>query len=98
MKKFKFLIIAFIATITLSLSSCEDLAACGSATAVFYNSMGYSITLIVDGGVVGSISNGSSKSMTLSEGKHTYSIGGSQETKSFSLNDCGTLNIEISKR
>lgn len=98
MKKIKFLIVAFIATITLSLSSCEDLTECGSATAVFYNSMGYSITLIVDGGVVGSISNGSSKSMTLSEGKHTYSIGGSQETKSFSLNDCGTLNIEITKR
>jgi len=98
MKKFKFLIIAIAVTITLSLSSCEDLSECGYATAEFHNNMGYKITLVVNGTVSGTISNGSSKSVNLSEGNHTYTIGGSQETKSFSLDDCETISIQISKR
>lgn len=96
MKRIKLLIVAFIATLSLSLSSCEDLADCGSATAIFYNNMGYTVTLIVDGGVNGNISNGSKKTVTLTEGTHTYSIGGSQQTFSFSLKDCGSVHVDIS--
>ncbi|KYG85477.1 hypothetical protein AWW67_15215 [Roseivirga seohaensis] len=95
MKKIKVLFILFMASI--SLSSCEDLASCGSATAVFYNSYGNSITLIVDGTLRGNVSNGGQKTISLTEGSHTYTIGGSNQNKSFSLKDCGTLNIEITK-
>lgn len=95
MKNIKLLIIALITIATIS--SCDDLASCGSATVVFYNSYGNSITLIVDGGVNGNISNGGKKTISLSAGNHTYSIGGSSQSKSFSVKDCGTLNIEIVK-